>query len=86
MGMRYTGLRERALKAITGEWEVFAHLVVAAVFKTVGRHVNRIASGFDSHTLPPKKEAVQIGFRPSSPRESIGLNRTMRTGWESKEI
>ena len=32
---------------------MFAHLVVAAVFKTVGRCVDRIASGFDSHTLPP---------------------------------
>ena len=86
MDIRYTGLRERALKAITGQWEVFAHLVVAAVFKTVGRHVNRIASGFDSHTLPPKIGAVQIGFRPSSPRESIGLNRTNRTEWESNGI
>ena len=33
--------------------EVFAHLVVAAVFKTVGPHVNRVVGGFDSHTLPP---------------------------------
>ena len=41
--------------------EVFAHLVVAAVFKTVGRHVNRIASGFDSHTLPPKKGPQKKG-------------------------
>ena len=84
--MRYTGLRERALEAITGGWEVSAHLVVAAVFKTVGRHVNRIASGFDSHTLPPKIGKVQIGFRPSSRRESIGLNRTMRTRWQRNEI
>jgi hypothetical protein len=29
---------------------------------------------------------VQIGFRPSSPRESIGLNRTNRTEWESNGI
>ena len=51
--MMLPGLREWLCKAITGKWEVFAHLVVAAVFKTVGRHVNRTASGFDSHTLPP---------------------------------
>jgi len=29
---------------------------------------------------------VQIGFRPSSPRESFGLNRTNRTEWESNGI
>ncbi len=33
--------------------EVPAHLVVATVFKIVGRCVNRTAGGFDSHALPP---------------------------------
>ena len=33
--------------------EVLAHLVVAAVFKTVGPYVNHAAGGFDSHALPP---------------------------------
>ena len=33
--------------------EVLAHLVVAAVFKTVARRVNRVVGGFDSHALPP---------------------------------
>ncbi len=32
--------------------EVLAHLVVAAVFKTVGTRVNRRSGGFDSHALP----------------------------------
>ncbi len=32
--------------------EVLAHLVVAAVFKTVGTYVNRRSGGFDSHALP----------------------------------
>ena len=32
--------------------EVLAHLVVAAVFKTVGTCVNRRSGGFDSHALP----------------------------------
>jgi len=31
---------------------VRARLVAAAVFKTVGRRVNRVAGGFDSHALP----------------------------------
>ena len=33
--------------------EVLAHLVVAAVFKTVEPYVNRTVGGFDSHALPP---------------------------------
>ena len=33
--------------------EVLAHLVVAAVFKTVEPYVNRAVGGFDSHALPP---------------------------------
>ncbi len=33
--------------------EVPARLVAAAVFKTVGRRVMRVAGGFDSHALPP---------------------------------
>ena len=31
---------------------MLARLVAAAVFKTVGRRVNRVAGGFDSHALP----------------------------------
>ena len=36
-----------------GIQEVLVHLVVAAVFKTVGTCVNRWSGGFDSHALPP---------------------------------
>lgn len=35
-----------------GRSEVLAHLVVATVFKTAARGVNRRAGGFDSHALP----------------------------------
>jgi len=70
---------------------VFAHLVVAAVFKTVGRHVKRIASGFDSHTLPPKEVitwgCITKGARGkaesfSSPRgKNMKLNIQTIVGW-----
>ena len=49
-GRRVT--QQPIMKALSNA-EVFAHLVVAAVFKTVGRLVKPVASGFDSHTLPP---------------------------------
>ena len=41
------------ITAETFHVEVPAHLVVAAVFKTVGLYVNRATGGFDSHALPP---------------------------------
>ena len=40
-------------KRVQNKTEVLAYLVVAAVFKTVGRYVNRVFGGFDSHALPP---------------------------------
>lgn len=43
------GYNEKTLK---NALEVLAQLVLAAVFKTVGRRVNRVAGGFDSHALP----------------------------------
>ena len=40
-------------KIAYGEVEVLAHLVVAAVFKTVVPCAGRTVGGFDSHALPP---------------------------------
>ena len=50
--------------------EVLAHLVVAAVFKTVEPYVNRAVGGFDSHALPPFFCAVGRTLRhhEASPR------------------
>ena len=43
--------------------EVLARLVAAAVFKTVGRRVNRVAGGFDSHALP-LRDSHRCFWRP----------------------
>ena len=56
--------------------EVLAHLVVAAVFKTVEPYVNRAVGGFDSHALPPFLCAVgrTLWHHEASPRQAPRLD------------
>ena len=56
--------------------EVLAHLVVAAVFKTVARRVNRVVGGFDSHALPPFYCAER---KPSQALRPPTLTRSSRS-------
>ena len=56
--------------------EVLAHLVVAAVFKTVEPYVNRAVGGFDSHALPPFLCAPgrRLWHHEASPRQAPRLD------------
>jgi len=59
---------EGSLTLVEQSLEVLAHLVVAAVFKTVESYVNHAAGGFDSHALPFLQLAIRLGrndlYRP----------------------
>ena len=58
--------------------EVLAHLVVAAVFKTVEPYVNRTVGGFDSHALPPFFCAVGRTLRHHEASPSPAIRPTDR--------
>ena len=53
MKVEGTHLQALARRCVALLMEVLVHLVVAAVFKTVGPQVKPVAGGFDSHALPP---------------------------------